>query len=145
MFLAQPAPVSLPTLTIATSDGRTTYNVDVLSTITILVRATVSPSSPTYAVTINNSPLPSGATATQPSCFGDAVCTKTFTWTPSLSSTSASLCFQSTATNGQSVITTSQLCITVNLNVRCWLSSTPSCAHSFDRLVLTCFIFLDDG
>jgi hypothetical protein len=63
--------------------------------------------------------LPAGATVTAPVCAsGSSTCTSTFSWTPTLSSTGAVICYQGTATStstGQVITSQSQLCINVNI------------------------------
>ena len=104
--------------TLATTDGQDTYTATVGQPISFTMRSTLTPPVGTFMMNVNNTILPAGAVATGGSCSGTTgTCDKLFTWTPTVNSSSASVCFTGVVTSGATVITTSaQKCVTVNLN-----------------------------
>jgi hypothetical protein len=109
-------PTATVTSTLATGDGQTNYTATVPNPFSFQVKSTTAPADSQYRVTINHGALPPGATFTQPTCFGDSVCTGTFNWTPTVNSTSSVVCFTSTVTFSLTLVATSpSMCVTVGL------------------------------
>jgi hypothetical protein len=116
------APGAAKTVSLATGDGLTTYTATVRppnpppTPFTFTVRSTLDTPDTAYIGTINHTPLPAGATFTTPVCNGGGACVGTFSWTPTVNSTSSVVCFGASYNNNGLVATsTQQLCVNINL------------------------------
>ena len=94
-----------------------TYTAFVGVPMTATVNATLSPEDATYTGGINSTTLPAGMTFTVPPHNGVGTTTGVISYTPTVSSTSSVVCFQSVYTkSGFPIITSgSQLCLTFNI------------------------------
>lgn len=80
--------------------------------------STLQPPTAGYTATINRSQLPQGATFSQPACTGQAACTATVSWNPTINSQNSVVCFQATYTRTSDMRTTQsqQLCVSMLLS-----------------------------
>jgi hypothetical protein len=117
IFSASSTSSQTSTLTLGTEDAQTTYTATVPQPFSFNTRATLLPADAAATVTVTSTVLPAGAVFSQPAGTGAATQIATFTWTPTVSSTGSVVCFQATATKGQSVVAlSSQLCVTIKLS-----------------------------